>query len=220
MSGNDYSAQGIRAEIQRTTERGESIRDWWESAHVRDHKVWLTGSGGNEVWTRLDVEDGLRPGVKVLNIGVGMGVCTRELVARGCDVHVLDISQAALDRVADVVAHRHRADTAMLPGAYFDFALSHLVAQHMLNVDLVRQIAMVLPALSPRGVFAIQYATSMEAQPPEHSELAAKGGSIQRSEASFAALVEEAGGKLVRSIRREQFPDHRAGWQVAHIGRR
>jgi 2-polyprenyl-3-methyl-5-hydroxy-6-metoxy-1,4-benzoquinol methylase len=85
-----------------------SIQDFWELNHqqkIENYKFWLTGSLGPEVWRYLSIEDRILPGKIVLNIGVGLGHCTKALAKRGCIVHALDISENALEKVRDVVTH-------------------------------------------------------------------------------------------------------------------
>lgn len=218
---NDYSSEGVLADIVRSHSDGESIRDWWERAHHRDHQVLLTGSAGqDEVWPRLGVLDRLVPCAVVLNIGVGLGQCTRELAARGCVVDVLDISEYALSRVADVTRATYLASSlCSLPSDTYDVAMSHLVAQHMLDVDLETQIREVVRSLKANGIFAVQFATSMLPGERDQDEASAKGGSIQRSPAAMEKLVSRAGGRVALSQPREQFTDHQAGWHVVHIAR-
>lgn len=215
---NDYSQTGIRADIEQSIRDQETMKEWWQRAHVRDHQVWLTGSEGAEVWQRLEVIDRLTPGAAVLNVGVGFGHCTRELVAKGCVVDVLDIAPAALERVAGIVRTGYLAGAIeKLPPNTYDVAISHLVAQHMMDSDLREQIREVVHSLKPDGVFAIQFATSTLPVTPEQTPTAAKGGSNQRSPERIAELAQQVGARVALSKAREQFPDHNAGWHVVHI---
>jgi 2-polyprenyl-3-methyl-5-hydroxy-6-metoxy-1,4-benzoquinol methylase len=217
---NDYSQAGILADIQQSIRDQETLKDWWERAHVRDHQVWLTGSQGDDVWQRLEVTDLLKPGVIVLNVGVGFGHCTRQLANMGCIVDVLDIAPAALERVDGFVRNGYLASGLnRLPSDTYDVALSHLVAQHMMDADLQVQIREVVRSLKPNGVFAVQFATSMLPIAPEQTPTSAKGGSNQRSPERVSELVRQVGGRVVLSKAKEQFPDHKAGWHVVHIGR-
>lgn len=218
---DQYTTEGTVAEIHRSEGEAESIHQWWDRAHETDHAYWLSGTAGAEVWHRLDVIDRLGPDAQVLNIGVGLGRCTRALWLRRCNVSVLDISPVALARVDDIATGYLADDLASLPANRFDVALSHLVSQHMRDADLQDQIQHVVRSLKPGGVFAMQYATHRHGVAPDQPQSTdmAKGGSICRTEEGLAALVERAGGRVVRSITREA---HDCGLicQVAHIQRR
>jgi 2-polyprenyl-3-methyl-5-hydroxy-6-metoxy-1,4-benzoquinol methylase len=198
----------------------ESADDWWNRAHERGHTYWLSGTPGQEVWERLAVLNRLVAGARVLNVGVGLGHCTRSLAERGCKVSALDISPVALKNVADVTVKGYLASNLEdLPSNTFDTALSHLVAQHMTDLDLEAQIRHVVRALRPDGVFAVQYAADAHGHTYDQAVLHhVKSGSIRRTQAHFDALVEDAGGLVEHTYRRET---HEGGiiWLVAHIVR-
>jgi 2-polyprenyl-3-methyl-5-hydroxy-6-metoxy-1,4-benzoquinol methylase len=218
MTEQRYTPDSTVDEIRRSDQAAEALNQWWNRAHETDHAYWLTGSPGPEVWARLGVEELLVPGAQALNIGVGLGRCTRDLAERGCAVSVLDISPAAVERVSDVAAGYLADNLSSLPSGRFDVALSHLVAQHMSDADLSDQIHHVLRSLKPGGIFAMQYANHKfgvaDDQPQSLDML--KGGSICRQEDQMAALVARAGGCVVRSYTKEA---HECGiiFQVAHI---
>lgn len=184
--------------------RDETVPEFWDRAHRTEARLWLTGSTGAQIWDRLDVRRRIRPGATVLNIGVGLGHCTRDLKAAGCIVHVLDISPVALDRVRDI-AVVHRAGDA-LPRRTFDLALSHLVAQHMTDADLIAQIKTVLPALRWRGVLAMQFASLSSGETMRaESDASVKGGGVVRLPTEMIALVQQARARVVRMIERETY---------------
>jgi hypothetical protein len=200
------------------------VVDWWESAHQEASLKWLTGSQGPEVWDYLQVADRVRPGATVLNIGIGLGHCTRKLAARGCRVHALDIAEAALAHVQDVVVGSWLArDLASLPRDTMDLAISNLVAQHMDDAALRAQLAAVIPSLKVGGVFALQFAYGFDAwdNDLEHRELShSKGGGELRSLGHLSKMVETAGGIVVWASRLSDYPQVRAGWYGVHIVRR
>lgn len=179
------------------------VKDWWDIAHKTDHAYWLSGTPGEEVWKRLGVRDRLKPGLRVLNIGVGLGRDTRELVALGCNVSVLDISETALERVKDVAAGW--IDPAQLPDNTFDLALSHLVAQHQADLTLQEQIENVLRSLKPGCMFAIQYAAHAHTSHLQGRDQIQQG-SVYRKPGDFAALVHASGGAIADTFERETFP--------------
>ena len=213
----EHSAM-LQDDLARSDVSGESAADWWARAHQRQHTFWLSGSEGPEVWNRLGVTDRLNAGATVLNVGVGLGICTRQLSQRGCKVSVLDISREALDAVGDVAVGYLASDIEALPSGVFDVALSHLVAQHMSDQDLEVQVRHVVRALKPNGVFAVQYALGEDGLVTEQaSERYLKAGAIRRSVAGFNALVGRAGGICIETLEREHHPCGTV-WRVAVIG--
>ena len=117
-------------EVNHSERQQEGLDSWWERAHQADHAFWLSGTPGPEVWRCLGVEDRLEPGPAVLNIGVGLGVCTRDLAAFGCRVSALDISVTALARVADVATPYLAEDVASLPLQTFDLVTNLGTFEH------------------------------------------------------------------------------------------
>ena len=199
--------------------RVESAFEWWARAHTDGHAFWLSGTPTDEVWGRLGVEDRLVPGANVLDVGIGLGLCARDLAARGCVVSALDISQEAVDRVRDVATGYLDDEVDTLPDGAFDLATSHLVAQHMTDPDLLEQMRHVVRSLKPRGVFAIQYAADEQGRVYDQADPHnVKTGSIRRSVEAFDALVRSVGGRTLRTLKRETHPCGTI-WYVAHVAR-
>ncbi len=211
------SLNPLEADLSRSEGARETPAQWWNWAHEHDEPYWLSGTSGPEVWKRLGVENRLTLGASVLNIGVGLGRCTRQLAARGCEVSVLDISDVALERVADVAPGYLASDLEALPSSSFDVALSHLVAQHMNDADLEAQIRHVVRALVPDGLFAIQYLRNVnDIELDQSNTYNVKSGSICRSQAAFDALAERAGGQVIATFERDSFAGGTV-FMVAHI---
>jgi SAM-dependent methyltransferase len=210
-----------REEIFSSESKNEELRDWWETAHSQNKTLWLSGYPGPEIWNRLEVEERLVPGATVLEIGVGLGYCTRALFDRGCEVHTLDISAAALDRVKEFATTWIASELDRLPEDKFDVAISHLVAQHMFDHDLETQIRAVVRALRRNGVFAMQFSKPVGDEQIAHipGRADAKGGSVWRTPERLEAIVNAAGGKVVRSVPKESSQERQWAWHVAHIMR-
>ena len=137
----------------------ESVKNFWEKAHNENISLWLTGSGFNEVWKYLNILNLLSPNNNILNIGVGLGGETRELIKRNVIIDVLDISETALERVKNITRNQYLSSNINnLPINEYDIVVSHLVTQHMDNNGLNEQIKYVLRSLKSEGVFAMQFA--------------------------------------------------------------
>ncbi len=204
--------------LQSEAER-EGLQSWWERAHQADHAFWLSGTPGIEVWRCLGVEELVTPGASVLNIGVGLGLCTRHLAERDCLVSAMDISPTALQRVSDVARTYLADDMAALPPRAFDLALSHLVAQHMLDQDIQAQMEAVIRALKPTGVFAIQFASWLDdvEDESERSTFDAKRGGMFRTSAKMKDMAARAGGRVLSCAEHSRYPHYAASWHVIHI---
>ncbi|HUW17755.1 MAG TPA: methyltransferase domain-containing protein [Sedimentisphaerales bacterium] len=198
-----------------------SVNEWWD--YCQSNNSWyLTGSKGPEVWERLNIADKIRYGQVVLNIGVGLGYCTQELVAIGCTVHALDISEVALDRVRKMIAGTWSpTQLAQLPDSFFDLAISNLVTQHMNDEDLFDQMGAVIRSLKPDGIFAMQFAYSLSARYDLYKATSGtmKVGAVLRSLAKMNSFVEKAHGRILWVDKIGDFPEWNSGWYGVHIVR-
>jgi 2-polyprenyl-3-methyl-5-hydroxy-6-metoxy-1,4-benzoquinol methylase len=217
-----------QSDYQTASSSSVSVQHWWDSAHrsncTPDLQGYLTGSAGLEVWQRLLVEQFIRPATRVLNIGVGLGHCTKALAERGCLVSALDVSEVALQKVRSICQNCYAAkDIGTLPSNYFDIAISHLVTQHISNQSLVDQLREVLRSLTPDGIFAMQFADlygKSRFDFPNESENSLKHGGVCRSLGFMEKLVFEAGGDITLAYRCGIFPQYGSSWYSIHISRR
>ncbi|MFN8005743.1 MAG: tetratricopeptide repeat protein [Terriglobia bacterium] len=206
--------------MTRPTEASTAIKSWWDHHHEADTVLWLTGSHGRQVWEPLKVLNRVRPGNLVLNIGVGLGYCTRDLVMQGAQVHVLDISEVALNRVRGIVKKCWLASQLNdLPAGTYDLAISHLVTQHMRNQDLTRQMMAVVQSLKENGVFAMQFAFPTNSPASDYrideSEASIRGGLVFRPFLAMEKIVKAAGGKIVWAKKLGIYEP--CGWYGVHI---
>jgi ubiquinone/menaquinone biosynthesis C-methylase UbiE len=197
------------------------IKDFWEDCHENNSIRYLTGSTGKEIWQELKIEKMIYPSAKVLNIGVGTGQCTNDLKSVGVDVSALDISEKALFKVADICEEVFLPYTD-LPYHYFDLAISHLVAQHMNDIDLIAQIKNVLPSLKRFGIFAIQFAFPLTVSSKENNideEIQMQAGSISRTKEQIIKIVKKAKGRINFMEVSREFPEYGSGWLTVHVMR-
>ena len=72
---------------------------FWEKQHAIKNITALSGCTFDETVDFLQVRNLLKPDIKVLEVGVGIGSVTKGLYDCGCFVSALDISELALKRV-------------------------------------------------------------------------------------------------------------------------
>ncbi len=205
--------------VDESRKKISSLKDWWETNHQEDEPFLLSGTPGKDVWKELNILDDITANKKILNIGVGLGYCTKEMAAIGATVHALDISTAALQRVQNFVKGTWLPDQlASLPENYFDLAISHLVAQHMSDADLIDQIKSVVRSLKPGGFFAIQisFAKQKDYQFAESFDVQ-KWGGVHRSLYQINDLVNKAEGQIGWVDIIGDFPEFEVGWYGVHI---
>jgi SAM-dependent methyltransferase len=133
----------------------------WNQAHTVKDADALSGSDPAEMLRHHQVEHLVRPGARVLDIGVGLGYAARMFRERECIVDALDIAEKAEAQVRPWIRNFYLHDRLdLLPVAEYDLAVSHLVAQHMAEPDLLAQVVSVARALHPGGMFSLHLAGS------------------------------------------------------------
>jgi cyclopropane fatty-acyl-phospholipid synthase-like methyltransferase len=204
------------------------ILNFWEEAHQNNQSLWLTGSNLYEVTKPMDIYDKLVPGIKVLYIGVGLGYDTDELSKKGIIVDALDISKIALNRVKHITRNQFlSSDIKSLPINEYDFAISHLVAQHMNDENLEEQMRYVIRSLNTNGVFGIQFSFVDDNQ-ESLNELnrvygnvlsfdPQKKGHMFRSVSRMKDMVEHNGGKVTWISPVRTYPHTPIKWYYLHI---
>jgi len=213
----DKIQEGLVNDLNKSEQENESMVDWWDRAHKNDHSFWLTGSQGPEQWQYLEINNLLKPGTKVLNIGVGLGYCTKALFERGCIVSALDISPTALEKVKDIAITYLPEEITDMPSNYFDVVISHLVAQHMSDEDLLHQFKGVFNAMRNHGIFAIQFSSLTDDSIREQLQSGQKSGSCARTREQFISVVKEAKGRIVNIWNGPVFEQYNECWLFAHI---
>ena len=141
-----------------------AIEDFWNNQHkgpIKDAH-WVSGTPLEEICLNLNLSIADLVGKTVLEIGVGHGVCTKKLNSISKN-YAVDITEDVLKKVEGLIIKGYSADKLhLLPENFFDYAISHLVAQHMSTADLAYQIKMVLKSMKPDGIFAMQLADTID----------------------------------------------------------
>ncbi len=194
----------------------EDIKECWDRRHRSGVQHYLSpATSGEKMWGFLNIKGKLSEGAEALEIGVGSGRCTRDVIARGVRLSALDISPAALKKVEGLVVAGYLQATG-LPSDTFDVVFSHLVSQHMSDEDLVIQVEQVLRALKPSGVFAMQFASGRK---KGQSLLMQQRGGVCRTLDDMRKLVAEVGGQVAWAAKARQVTP-RTLWQGVHIRRK
>lgn len=185
----------------------------------------LSGSDPEETLRYHDLT--LRPGMVVLDIGVGMGYAARYYAEHGCTVDALDVSDLAAEvvRLWTRKVYLHD-DLETLPAGAYDLAVSHLVAQHMDEPELLRQVKAVAKALKPGGIFSVHLAGSRRAEENNWTEPGIPSGfdgRMCRTEEYAVKLFRKALGKHYRvgpAGEVKEWPEFASYWHYIHVERK
>ena len=196
------------------------IKNFWETKHKINKVKGLTGSHLSELMTYMNIREFIKKDNKVLNIGIGLGYCTKELVDKGMLVDVLDISEKAIEKVKGITQSQFlTTDLEKLPKGKYDLVISHLVNQHMNDNDLINQIKHVLPSLKKDGVFAMQFAF-VEGVNNKNLETLHRQqtGGVLRLLSDMENIVEKSNGRItwISDVRHHKPPIF-SKWQYIHI---
>ncbi|HPV97921.1 MAG TPA: class I SAM-dependent methyltransferase [Spirochaetota bacterium] len=194
------------------------IKDFWEEKHREESKLSLSGHPGPTVLSALNVV--LTGKMKVLEIGVGLGYCTRYIANMGIEIHCVDIAQAALNRVKDIAKTYLAENIGNLPENYFDRALSLCVTQHIDDAELKKQLGAVIKSLREDGIFAMQFSFPFYGARKEQSEAAMQNGECARPIETMYEMIEAAGGKVKAATIMGVYPLFKSGWCLVHIGKK
>lgn len=128
---------------------------FWEEKHSIDDNWWLTGTSiGNLLHYHELAEDYLTD-KKILEIGVGLGTCTKELNKLGKELFCCDVAESALERIKEYSTKQFiSSDLNLIPPV--DVAICHLVFQHCTDLEIERIINDV--NLTNDGIFSFQFA--------------------------------------------------------------
>ena len=170
------------------------LEEYWNQQHIDKNVKMLTGSSLHSYCSFFNLIPEALEGQTILEIGVGLGKATRELAAIAKDLRVLDISHIAIDNVSDVIEMGY-TDALDLPFGLFDIAISHLVAQHMSDSDLIIQMESIIESLKYSGKFYMQFADALGEVKGTEEELQ-QGGGVLRSPEKMKQLVSYANANM------------------------
>jgi UDP-N-acetylglucosamine 4,6-dehydratase/5-epimerase len=195
-------------------------QEFWNKQHDSNNLRTLSGCSFDATVDFLNVQDLIVPGMRVLEIGCGLGYVTQGF-ADIANISVLDISDSALERVRPICENVYHIDNVeSLPDDYFDLIVCHNVVQHVPTTPLIKELKHAIRSLKPTGTFALEYvwANGTEDNGLVPDPAWATAGHLCRSDNFMINLVNELDGTCKIS-RTNAVPNHRKihGLTVLHI---
>ena len=192
----------------------------WDYQHAEDNKKSLSNCQYQETLDFLHLNNVLKQGDKVLEVGVGMGHVTNGFRERGFSISGFDISPIGLERVRNVCDAVYAfEDLENIPSNTFDVVLCNNVAQHMPTPLLSYEMFHFIRILKKDGLLAVKsVATDIMEDTGDDSELVVQHikiprpdgklkcdesiGCFCRSVVCFAKIIDRCGGivKLISNV--------------------
>lgn len=140
-------------------------KNFWEDKHLIKENLWLTGSDFNGILNFHKIDKKELFNQTVLEIGVGLGTFSSEVVKHSEKIICCDISQNALNNLNEKVKKKYLTEN-LKDIEPVDLAICHLVFQHCTNDEVQRIINDV--QLKDTGVFSFQFAFIRENEKPNN----------------------------------------------------
>jgi len=198
-----------------------SVKDFWEEAHKNENIHALSGVPAQETWELLGVKEIIKPGMAVLDIGVGLGHNAQALRGAGCDVTCVDISENALLKVRNIASIVHANSLETIPNK-FDLAMGLNLIQHISGQEFEKHMSDVIRVLRPDGIYAVEtvwHTKGFVNDQETHSEDGQKSGWCWRTPDFVTAVVERNGGKVVKILEHHENKKHMVWWCTLHVSK-
>lgn len=197
----------------------------WDRAHSENDLTALTGTSLGGHLNTLHAAEFVTPDASVLCVGVGTGGWIAELIPKVGAVCALDVTLLAgqcLPTIVPLFTNPRR-----LPLDCFDLALSLWVTPHMNDHDLQEQLGGIVRSLKSGGVLAMHHKEPLDKdQAIDNCEgtgdewRVARAAGMLRTREGFAAMVDRAGGRVLRVADEQPSQFHRVIEVSVHIGRK
>lgn len=196
------------------------VEEFWDNCHNKRILASLSGSSYDDTIDFLKVRHLIKPGIRVLEVGVGIGNAIKGLHTSGALVSCVDISKPALDAVRNYCEFAYRVDElAELPSDYFDVVICVNVVQHIPTNDLKTEFTQILRSLKSTGVFAVEFVSNdkIEDMGDNPNIDMIKNGGCCRSPEFLERLIEELGGTCELVFTKDVDINMVKGQHVFHI---
>jgi len=153
----------------------------------------------------------------ILEIGIGLGVMTKELCSTNNQVIACDISQDAFIKVKPFVKSTYETINLKYIEPV-DLAICHLVFQHNDDTEIERIINDV--NLKEGGVFSVQFAYIRENDIPNNKlkEFMERKTHYFRDISTMKQIVEKTNKKILNILEPiHYYADENCSWYIVHI---
>lgn len=196
------------------------IEIFWDNCHDKNIVESLSGCQYDETIDFLKLRSYIKPGINVLEMGVGLGYVTKGLYEDGMKVTALDISTIALERVNNYCEDIYlTGDLDKLQSDYFDIIICNNVIQHIPTDILIVELKEIIRSLKTGGVFAVEFVSNnmVEDTGINPSLGVIKNGGCCRTPKYLEKLIEKIGGKCELVFTRPVDFDVVQGHHVFHV---
>ena len=196
------------------------IELFWDNCHDKNIVESLSGCQYDETIDFLKLRRYIKPGINVLEIGVGLGYVTKRLFENNMKVTALDISDVSLERVSNYCEDVYNIkDIHNLPSDYFDNIICNNVIQHVPTDILTAELKEIIRSLKTAGVFAVEFVSNdvVEDMGVNPSLDVVKNGGCCRAPKYLEKLIGKIGGKCELVFTNDVDFDVVKGHHVFHV---
>jgi len=183
----------------------KSAELFWDDRHSKVKKDSICGFYENgkyfTTYARtvefLKIEEYVRSGIHALEIGVGMGIVTKEFHDRGLITSGLDISSKALSKVKSYCENIYTINELhKIPSDYFDIIICNRVIQHVPTELMIKELTHCIASLKQAGVFALQFVSkgNVDDTGINASIRHVAAGTCYRSPEHLRKIIKDCGG--------------------------
>jgi 2-polyprenyl-3-methyl-5-hydroxy-6-metoxy-1,4-benzoquinol methylase len=181
--------------------RMKNAENFWNEKHKKTVKYWLTGTKLKKLWDWHELECPI--GQTTMEIGVGMGHLVKTMAASKNKVYAVDISQVALDKLAEITENRYLTkDMDSIPDSTMDFIVCHLVLCHCDTPMVEYLIKQAIRTLKSGGVASFHTADS-SSQTSFVKEQVDSGLVFFRPHKQVKDIIERNNGYILDAIKRD-----------------
>ena len=181
------------------------MKAFWDDRHDKEALDSICGFYENgKYFTTYDrtveflkIKEYVKPGLCVLEVGVGLGVVAKAFHDMGLVVSGLDVSTVALSKVKKYCENIYTLDDLHeIPHNYFDIIICNRVIQHVPTDLMIKELQCCIASLRATGIFALQFVS--KGKIPDVGVNASikqiMGGICYRTPKYLKLIIESCGG--------------------------
>lgn len=174
----------------------ETTLKFWNECHETKNISGLSATSYDLTIELLKLKDYIKPNIKVLEIGVGVGYVIKEFYDMGISISGLDVSNIALENVKQYCEKTFTVDDLeKIPSNYYDIIICLNVVQHVVTSLLIEELKYLIRSLKDDGILSIEFVSTETIEDGGMDKTSNSGESFFRSKKYLKKMIDDLGGK-------------------------